>query len=101
MSKVLWWMAAQQIELFRYFDDPDVLDRVPGMFLLLGGVFLIMGLTGTALMSLPSLKQSRALVSITEKNKENKKSREKDTVNLKFDNILGKTWKIEEITYLQ
>ena len=54
----------------RYFDDPSVLDRVPGMFLLLGGIFLIMGYTGTILMREPTKKESRQLLRWAEDNKD-------------------------------
>ena len=33
----------------RYFTDESVLSRVPDLFLLLGGIFIVMGLTAAVL----------------------------------------------------
>ena len=45
----------------RYYKDPDMLDRIPGMFLLLGGIFAICGIIGTILISEPDEETVEAL----------------------------------------
>ena len=40
--------------LFRYFTDPQVLDRIPLMFLLLGGVSLAMEIVAMSILREPT-----------------------------------------------
>ena len=40
--------------LFRYFTDPQVLDRIPLMFLLLGGVSLVMEIVAMSILREPT-----------------------------------------------
>lgn len=68
---------------FSYFDDPSVLDRVPGMFLLLGGIFLIMGYTGTILMRDPTRAESKLLRVWSETSSKNEEDEEEIKVNKK------------------
>ena len=54
----------------RYFKDPDLLARVPLMFVLLGGIFAVLGVMGTVLISEPDEEylaklEEEAAVSVT------------------------------------
>ena len=42
------------VRLFRYFIDPQVLDRIPLMFLLLGGVSLAMEIVAMSILREPT-----------------------------------------------
>ena len=55
---------------FRYFLDPDVLDRVPKLFLFLGGMFLQMGILSVFMITEPTEKEDEELQELASKEHE-------------------------------
>ena len=44
-----------QFSCFRYFEDPELLNRIPSLFPLLGGIFAVLQITGLLLICEPKI----------------------------------------------
>ena len=54
-------MSAAEADCFRYFTDPDLLKRIPQLFYLLSGVFVVMQIMGFLCIREPDEKQKEEL----------------------------------------
>jgi len=72
----------QQDSCDKYFTDPAVIGHVPSMFLILGGVFAVMGLLATLLISAPPTNYTECAFEMVDGKKEIKKILEVKEVEL-------------------
>ena len=66
----------------RYFTEPDLLDRIPWMFLLSGALYAVMGLIAFFLISEPQLQDKEEI------SMEAKQDRNGETLNLRPTQVL-------------
>ena len=72
MAKQTSELDAMQNKIFtsyfsaRYFEDEEVLNRVPGLFLFLGGIFAIMQFIALLLLRPPSRQELKEIVVLYE-----------------------------------